>query len=270
MVEGDLVDLTLTSLLHALSHDRATAVLKVQRGNDQGSMYFADGALVHALAGRTVGDQAVQQLLQWPDGRFRLMRDADAQPRTITHPLADFLPGADRDRVTAEAGAPEPGDRVADAALLDELLGLITQLEQDRARLAEGRIDRSPEARLVVVTAMANSLIAVVTARCSDPNVLPSRVLARLAETQPYTQLLGEEQERITVGTAAAVLKNWKGDAADRQRMLQDLCGALVDVLAMYCRTAATLFHNGRQREQWRAMSEVFVEDLRSAVMQAA
>lgn len=48
MVEGDLVDLTLPSLLHALSAEGSTAVLRVQRGTEQGALYFSEGALVHA------------------------------------------------------------------------------------------------------------------------------------------------------------------------------------------------------------------------------
>jgi hypothetical protein len=37
MVEGDLVDLTLPSLLHALARERSTAVLRRQRGTVHGT-----------------------------------------------------------------------------------------------------------------------------------------------------------------------------------------------------------------------------------------
>ena len=84
MVEGDLVDLTLPSLLQAMGRECSTAVLRLQRGSDQGAMYFSEGVLVHALAGAMTGDEAAYELLGWPDGRFRLARDAAPQPRTVT------------------------------------------------------------------------------------------------------------------------------------------------------------------------------------------
>ena len=43
MVEGDLVDLTPPSLLHALARERSTAVLRLQRGTDHGARYFCEG-----------------------------------------------------------------------------------------------------------------------------------------------------------------------------------------------------------------------------------
>jgi uncharacterized protein DUF4388 len=268
MVEGDLVDLTLPSLLHALSREGSTAVLKVQRGTNQGALYFSEGALVHALSGKAVGDDAVYDLLTWPDGRFRLVRDADRQPRTITHRVTDFLNSALNGSSSSHVTAAQQPEKGGDEQLLTELLTLLTRLEQDRVRLAEGKVERDGVAALLVVTAVVNSLIAFVAARCSDPDVLPSRVLPRLAETQPYTQLLGEENERISVATAAGVLKTWNSKKEDRQCLFQDLCRALLDVLTMYCNTISTFFHGSREREEWKATFDVFVDGLWTAVQQ--
>jgi len=96
MVEGDLVDLTLPTLLQALTKEGSTAMLRLQHGTDQGALYFCEGALVHAAKGETVGDEAVLELLGWADGRFRIVRDADQQPRTITHRVSDLLANGDQ------------------------------------------------------------------------------------------------------------------------------------------------------------------------------
>lgn len=270
MVEGDLLDLTLPSLLNALSQEGSTAVLRVQHGTDQGAFYFSEGTLVHAHAGAAAGDAAVHALLKWREGRFRLMREPDRQPRTIATPLPELLASAARRGAPADgASARAAAEPAPDAGLLDELLGLLTRLEQDRARLAETRVSDGVPI-LLVVTAIVNSLVAFTVARCSDPTVLPSNVLARLAETQPYTQMLGEEQERITIATAAATLKGWKGAAADRRRMFQDLCRALIAVLVFYGTTLSTFFHLPREREEWRATFDLFAEDLRAAVQEIA
>lgn len=170
--------------------------------------------------------------------------------------MADVLAMSDRTQA----------DPDADRRLLDELLDLLTQLEQGRARLAEAPVEQHGVVALEMVAAAVNSLIAFVTARCSDRLVLPSRVLARMADVQPYTQLLGEEDERITVSTATAMLRSWNGSRDDQRRMLQELCRALLDVMAAYGQTAGTFFRVPREREEWRATFELFVEDLRTAM----
>jgi hypothetical protein len=270
MVEGDLVDLTLPTLLQALTKEGSTAMLRLQHGTEQGALYFCEGALVHAASGQIVGDEAVLELLGWADGRFRIVRDADQQPRTITHRVTQLLSAPDRASASngSSSAGKSHGEVNADEQLLTDLLALLTRLEQDCVRLADGRVEAGGVPALLVLTTIVNSLVAFVTTRCTDPAVLPSRVLPRLAETQPYTQLLGEDNERISIATAAGVLKTWKSGREDRQQLFQDLCRALLDVLTMYCNTVNTFFHSSREREEWRATFDVFVDGLWTAVKQ--
>jgi Domain of unknown function (DUF4388) len=273
MVEGDLVDLTIPSLLQALTREGLTAVLRLQRGTeeggaDQGEMYFCEGALIHAMTGEAVGDEAVMALLGWSDGRFRLSRDADEQPRTITQRLAAFVGSAESgpsSPYSSSSGSSDTEESV-DEKLLNDLLTRLSRLEQDKVRLEEHQIDPGPVAALMLLATVVNSMVAIVTARCTDPDVLPSRVLPRLAETQPYTQLLGEDRERISVATAAGVLKTWSSANEDRQQLFLDLSRALLDVLTFYGNTAGTFFHGSREREEWRTIFGVFIDGLWTAV----
>ncbi len=267
MVEGDLVDLSLPTLLQALAKESATASLRLLHGTDQGTLFFNEGALVHATRGDLVGDDAVLEVLTWSDGRFRIARDPDRQPRTVTSRVTEFLKRGDRQSGYGSGGN-GTGAFNTDEELLTALLSLLTRLEQDRVRLAEGKVEPGPVPALLVVTAIVNSLVAFVTSRCSDPALLPSRLLPKLADTQPYTQLLGEDNERISIATAAGVLSTWKTTAADRQQLFQDLCRALLDMLAIYCNTVNTFFHSSREREEWRATFDVFVDGLWTAVKQ--
>ena len=271
MVEGDLLDLTLPSLLQALTREKSTAVLRLQRGTedgaDQGIVYLREGTLVHAVAGEAVGDDAVYQLLGWSEGRFRLTRDADPQPRTVTAKLANFISAAES--APATSGPLASMDEVSnDEKLLHDLLTRLTRLEQDKVRLEDHQVEPGAVPALLLIATVVNSMIAVVTQRCTDSEMLPSRVLPRLAEQQPYTQLLGEDSERISVATAVGVLKTWNSSQEDRQQLFQDLCRALLDVLAFYGNTAGTFFRETREREEWRATFGVFVEGLWSAVRQ--
>jgi len=270
MVEGDLLDLTLPTLLSALSKEGSTAVLRLQRGTDYGAVYFCEGALVHALAGEAVGDAAVCELLGWPDGRFRLARDAAEQPRTISPGMARVVTGSGPGQSSGDASSEIVGrDRGGDEQLLDELLTLLARLEQDKVRLEEGRVEVRGVAVLVLLATVVNSMVAAVTARCTDPAVLPSRVLPRLADEHPFTQMLGEERDRITIMTAAGVLKNWSAGADERDQLHLELCRALIGVLAFYGQTACTFFRGSREREEWRTTFGVFVEALGTALHEA-
>lgn len=266
MVEGDLVDLTLPSLLQAMSRECSTAILRLQRGPSQGAMYFAEGVLVHAVAGPVTGDEAACELLGWPDGRFRLARDGEPQPRTITDRLARLVVDAEPGRSRETAARPAGGQRSGDEELLHDLLTQLTRLEQDTTRLQEGQVEGGTVAALLLVTSVVNAMVAAVTARCSDPGVLPSHVLPRLAEDHPYTQLLGEERDRISVATAAGVLKGWKDTTESRSQLYLELCRALLDVLVFYGNTASTFFRSNREREEWRATFGLFVDGLRVAI----
>lgn len=266
MVEGDLVDLTVPTLLHALACEGSTAVLKVQCGANQGALFFCEGTLVHALAGERAGDDAVRDLIHWHEGRFRLLRDADRQPRTVTQPVADFL----RDRTAPPEGqeAAPVADGDVDKRLLEDLLALLARLEPDRQQLAEGRVEPGGVAALLLLAAVVNSVIAFVSARCADPTVLLSRVLMRMADTQPYTQLLGEHEERVSISTAVSVLNALDSVTGDRRRLFHDLAYALLDVLVIYGETLSTFFHGSREREEWRATFDVFIEGLWTAIQQ--
>ncbi len=268
MVEGDLIDLTLPSLFLALTREGSTAVVRLQREGAQGAVYFCEGSLVHAMAGEAVGDEAVYELLGWPDGRFRLARDGDQQPRTISQRLASFVTSPDSGRQSGSSSAKGPAatDESADEKLLNDLLTRLTRLEQDKVRLEERQIESGAVPALLLVATVVNSMVAIVTARCTDPDVLPSRVLPRLAEAQPYTQLFGEDQERISVSTAAGVLKTWSSATEDRKQLFLDLSRALIDVLTFYGNAAGTFFHASREREEWRATFGLFVDGLWTAL----
>lgn len=269
MVEGDLVDLSIPTLLQALAKESSTGILRLQRGTAQGALYFCEGSLVHAASGDLVGDDAVLDLLGWSDGRFRIMRDVDKQPRTVTLRVVEFLSSHASGPSASYASGNGTGTIAdPDEELLTACMALLSRLEQDRVRLVEGEIEKGPVPALLVIVTIVNSLVAFVTSRCTDPNLLPSRMLPKLADDNPYTQLLGEDNERISIATAAGVLKAWKTSPEDRRQLFQDLCRALLDMLAIYCNTVNSFFHSSREREEWRTTFDVFVDGLWTAVRQ--
>jgi len=270
MVEGDIADLPLASLLAALEHEHSTAVLRVQRGGDQGALYVRDGAIVHATAVGAVGNLAVRQLLTRRDGRFKLTREAVTQPRTVTRPLAEFLSpgrGAAAAHAAVPAAAPEPDYRAVDTALFAELLEVLTRLETDRAKLAEGRV-AGADACLLCLAGIVNALVAFALARTRDAAAQPAEVIAKLAPAQPYAQLFEDSGGRLTLDAVLAAIESERGANGERQRMCLAIGDALVDVLAEYAGLVAALFHGSGPRDDWQMTADVFIQDLRTAVQQ--
>ena len=61
------------------------------------------------------------------------------------------------------------------------------------------------------------------------------------------------------------------GTCADvRSRMIDDLCRALLDVLATYSESISALFHDAPLRDEWRETFTVFADDLRLAAQRMA
>jgi hypothetical protein len=160
-----------------------------------------------------------------------------------------------------------PDPVLTDDRLFDEVIGLLAALEQRRAKAADRGADPVGIESLELIATVTNAIVEFVTARCRESRVLPSRVLAQLAESDPYTQMLGEDNERISVATVEALLSSWNGPETDRQRMLDDLCRAL---LGAYGEAVSGLFRDARPRDEWQAMFAVFVDDLRAAAQQLA
>ena len=267
MIEGDLMDLTLPTLLQALSQEQSTAQLRVQQGVEQGTLYVHEGALVHATGTGADGDEALLELLGWTTGRFRILRDTEVRPRTVTPRLTALVSGGTRPGQSTPAakaaGAKGPS---ADRRLLEDALELLTKLDLDSTKVSETLKDTSGISTLLVLSTIINSLVSFVVGRTSDVDVLPSRVLSRLGETKPHTQMISEVKEELSLDTIAEMLRTWEGCDEQRRAFFTGVCEALVEVLDVYGRILGTFFRAERERQEWRATFDVFVEGLTNAL----
>jgi uncharacterized protein DUF4388 len=271
MVEGDLMDLTLPTLLQALSQESSTAQLRLQNGAVQGALYLREGALIHATGSESVGDDALLELLGWTAGRFRILRDVEDRPRTITPRLTEL--------VTSETKAARPsGSSLSqstpgispDQRLLQDALALLTQLDLDSVKVSATLEDASGIATLLVLERIINSLVGFVVARTSDLNALPSRVLHRLGSSHPHAEVITEIDERLSIETVSDVLRTWQGDPERQRQFFAGVCEALFDLLAIYGRTVGTFFRSTHERQEWRATFDVFVGGLTTTLALAS
>jgi len=83
-IEGNLKELSLPSIIQLNCTEMNTAKVSLRYQEKEAIICFAEGAIVHAEVGDLVGEEAVYELLTWPDGSFVVERDVKAPERTIT------------------------------------------------------------------------------------------------------------------------------------------------------------------------------------------
>lgn len=114
-LRGSLVHTSITDLLQFLSVAHKTGALTLEKLPERtaGQVYFANGDMVHAMAGASVGIEALAELCGWTDGGFHFL-DGVASPKTsVTLPAANALLEAVRmhDERQRFKKDPEPSER---------------------------------------------------------------------------------------------------------------------------------------------------------------
>ncbi len=85
-----------------------SSVIEVRNPQTAGEIYIEAGAIVHAFAGKLVGEKAFHQLLCLTDGEFRVIAFRPPPARTVKRPWDELL--ADLSRTPEEAKASSRDD----------------------------------------------------------------------------------------------------------------------------------------------------------------
>jgi predicted regulator of Ras-like GTPase activity (Roadblock/LC7/MglB family) len=83
-LEGNLRELSLMNIIQLNCNEMNTATVRLAHEDRDGFICFADGAVVHAVAGDLEGEEAVYELLAWPDGTFVVEQGLEAPRTTIS------------------------------------------------------------------------------------------------------------------------------------------------------------------------------------------
>jgi CheY-like chemotaxis protein len=85
VIQGRLEEMSMIDLLQSLEMGQKSCRLHVQKGAEQGQLYFAGGQCRDAKIGTLVGDEAVYRVLLWTEGEFEIdFNAAGASPATTT------------------------------------------------------------------------------------------------------------------------------------------------------------------------------------------
>ncbi len=114
--EGDLQALSFVELLQTLNLGGKTARLALRANSGTGTVWFQDGAVVHADAGPLLGDLAVYEMAGWTSGRFLVEYGITTEIRSTTGDTTQLLLEALR-RIDERASDPTPKAPGADTPL---------------------------------------------------------------------------------------------------------------------------------------------------------
>jgi predicted regulator of Ras-like GTPase activity (Roadblock/LC7/MglB family) len=84
VIEGNLKELSLPSIIQLNCAEMNTAEVSLNHQGREGVICFAEGAIIHATVGDLVGEEAVYELLTWPEGSFTVETGAVPSQRTIS------------------------------------------------------------------------------------------------------------------------------------------------------------------------------------------
>lgn len=83
---GNLKDLRLANIIQINCIERNIAKVTVNSLNRNGYIYFSDGQIVHAEFNPFIGERAIQEMLTFTDGKFKVEAGIEAPAYTINRP----------------------------------------------------------------------------------------------------------------------------------------------------------------------------------------
>jgi CheY-like chemotaxis protein len=111
VIQGRLEEMSILDLMQSLEMGQKSCQLTVRRGGETAELFFATGQCADARLGATEGEEAVYQVVRWPDGEFEI--DFNGSParttisRTTTGLLMEALRLMDENQRDAADATPE-------------------------------------------------------------------------------------------------------------------------------------------------------------------
>jgi hypothetical protein len=272
-IEGNLRDMSLPNLVQILCLEQRQVGLTLKRQSESGAIYFDCGDIVHATVGALEGEDAVYQMLSWPEGSFRVGDELTAPRRTINARWDQLMmEGArrldefERDRTTAPAPKHLTAQDVAhDSQLENEIIMLLSSLEQARCRLSEKGTLKRPASALQVLVEMANQTIVAATGVLGENRVEPLKtILSKVAQQFPTAQSLPVQNARLSV---PLIVNLFNGvDKKVRQQFFFDACRSIVALMDAYFAQMTSRFRSAVISEGLKEAYSLFLTDLKEVV----
>jgi hypothetical protein len=120
-IQGNLNEISLVDIIQLFCRNKEASEVILERDNDRGVLYVADGEVVHVQYGPNVGREAFYQLLQWDEGAFRIEKGETTTERTVQIPWTALVMEALK-RIDEEEEEEEEGEEIPLLEAEDDVL----------------------------------------------------------------------------------------------------------------------------------------------------
>lgn len=136
-MQGNLQHMAVADLIQHNCQDRKTAQLAIEHNGHQATIFFKEGAVVHATLDNHQGEEVIYQILGWQEGQFNLDMGIEPPTTTISRSWSGLLlEGArrlDEDKHTQTAPLTQEVNPMAVKKKSEQLADALTELLQGSA-----------------------------------------------------------------------------------------------------------------------------------------
>jgi len=90
-MQGNLQIMSVADLIQHNCQGHTTAQLVIQHNNQEATLFFKGGAVLHATLGNLQGEKVVYEILKWEEGQFNLETDVEPAATTISRTWSGLL-----------------------------------------------------------------------------------------------------------------------------------------------------------------------------------
>ncbi|MDJ0838486.1 MAG: DUF4388 domain-containing protein [Acidobacteriota bacterium] len=91
MFQGSLEEVKLPDVIQLMSVSAKSGCFVLTRDQAEGRIYLEEGNIVHAVCGKTQGEEAIYALAIWDKGQFRFDQDVAPPNKTVAKPNTKIL-----------------------------------------------------------------------------------------------------------------------------------------------------------------------------------
>jgi DNA-binding response OmpR family regulator len=91
VIQGRLEEMSILDLMQSLEMGQKSCQLTVRRAGDTAELFFSAGQCADARLGSTEGEDAVYQVVRWPDGEFEIDFNGAPSRNTISRSTTGLL-----------------------------------------------------------------------------------------------------------------------------------------------------------------------------------
>ena len=90
-INGNLKDISFADLVQIHCMDPRKAKMTVNHQDQEASIFFANGQVIHAEMDKLSGEEVIYEVLSWNEGSFEVDNDIDLPGRTINRMWSGLL-----------------------------------------------------------------------------------------------------------------------------------------------------------------------------------